>query len=169
MRNSCCRPPAPPCPRPCWLLPRVVGASRDTFRCMAACIAVEGLPCGLRGPFAVLSIEPAGEPRIAPPCGCRSVSRCADAVIPLAVWICDGCGGRFCGTAELRIRVRVPSCPPGANLIAQADVRFIGGDTAPCRPVFDVRLEVCVDVYAVRMEPCGRGERRERPEWNSCF
>lgn len=160
MKNHCCgRPPCPPpCPpQPRWLLPRVIGAARDTFRCLPACLAVDDLPRGLCGPFSVLSIEAAGEAQILPPprCGCGA-PRCAEAVIPLIVWVCDGCGRRHCGSSELRLHVRIPACAPGATLAAQADVRFIGADTAPCRPVFDVRLAVCVDVYAVRMETCSR-------------
>ena len=162
-RNRRRRPPQPPacdC-QPRWLLPRVLGAARERFRCMDACLRVEGIPRCACGPFAIESVEAAcEEARVigGPPCGCGPSAACVDVVIPLNVSVCDGCGRRYCGTSELCVRVRAPvcACAPGGSLMALAGVRLVGACCSACEPVFDVRLEVWVDVYMVRLEPCGR-------------
>lgn len=162
--------PDKPCrkPRPCpprFLVPRVVDASQEHCRCLPAVLAVSGLPCGLCGPFTLLSVEVSCqeeirlEPRRADRCGCTPG---AALIIPLTVWVCDGCGRRFCGASELCLPVRMPSsCPGSGSLIAQASVRLVRSECA-CEPTFDVLLDVSADVYRVRFEPC-RPDRPPKP------
>ena len=146
--------------QPRYLLPRVIGAAREHFRCLPVCLRVNGLPRCVRGPFTLVGIEVAeDETRVRQAFdGC---ARGVEVVVPLNVWVCDGCGERHCGTAELCLRVRKPSggggCgAQGGSLVAQACVRLIEGACAQCEPVFDVRVEAWVDTFRVRMEPCGR-------------
>lgn len=153
--------------QPRYLLPRVIGAAREHFRCMQVCLRVNGLPRCARGPFTLMGIEAAEEEarvRAASECCARG----AEVVVPLNVWVCDGCGERHCGTAELCLRVRMPSGGGGCgaqrgSLVAQACVRLIEGACAQCEPAFDVRVEAWADIFRVRMEPCGRIAPPEKP------
>lgn len=172
------RPPQEPCceSRPRFLLPRVLDALREHIRCLPVCLEVTGLPCGLCGPFTLLSVEADGNNvQILPQADscCGPCAQSAQARIPLLVRVCDGCGCQYCGAAEVCVPVRAPrgdGCSAfGGSLTAIGGVRLAGGCGAACEPVFSVRLEVWVDVYLIRMEPCGHGEPPPpKPRPNPC-
>lgn len=158
------RPPAASCPSPCpppcpplrpecgprWLLPRVIASAREQQRCLPACLTVSGLPCGLCEPVYVTAVEACGEIAV------RMLDAClAEAEIPLTVWVCDAAGRNACGAASVRLRCRIAAAGSrGGSLVAQAAVRLVDSGCG-CGQRFEVRLAVWLEVYLVRLEPCG--------------
>lgn len=144
------------CEDPRWLLPRVLGSGREENRCFCATLRVSGLPCGAP-PFYLEGLEVADDPprvRVVESGGCMC-GLTAQVEIPLIAYVRDGCGQIRCGTTSVTVRCRVPEGGHRrGTLMATADVRLIGAECAQT-PCFEARLALCVEVYRVRLEPCG--------------
>lgn len=172
--ERCAEPPAPPPgpPPSCYpqrplppggfLLPRIIAAGREWQRRCNLRLTVDGLPMGLEPPLTLLSVTacgtctweelPAETPRtqrlrVTVPLQCRVRDRC-DTVAT----------GRAAITVDVCLRMHVPAaeCWRG-SFMAIPCVRLI---CAPCpadTPIFDVLLEVMVEAYITRWEPCLNG------------
>ncbi len=134
---------------------------------MPYCLTVSGLPRGLCGPLRLVAVEAIAEqPSVCIKQDCRGPSPyVAEVTIPMLAWVCDARGCTHCGNTQVTVCCRLP--PGCANargsLMAAAEVRLADGGCPSCVPTFDVRLQVCVEVYMVRMEPCGSKEGKKCP------
>ncbi|MDR0898713.1 MAG: hypothetical protein LBN04_12780 [Oscillospiraceae bacterium] len=150
-------PPPPPHPPACdWPLPEIVLGARKVHRSLRETLTITGLPGCACGPYTLLGLETEGltpTVRMLPSCQGPSAA-VAEVEIPLIACVRDGRGVLHHGQAQLTICCHLPSrcgCAPNAHWLAAAQVRLVHGDTACDRPIFDVCLAVCVEVYWVRV------------------
>ena len=158
-----CPPPRPdPCCRPSRpegvLLQKIVCCERRTIPCLCTCLTLSGLECA-RPPLSLLSVRESGaQPSWTPPgepdCAGRiSLKVC----IPVCAQVADSCGQRFTATAmvEAETCLRLPpSCAGFYSLFIVPCVRLICAEGCSDGPTFQVRLQIALDLYAVRPEPC---------------
>ncbi len=175
-----CPPPMPPCPPPpcppppcppppgpetCRPMPRVICSGREAQRNLHACIAVSGLPCNICGPLRLLGLESTGEkPDVRLLEDCRGPSPwIAEVTIPLLAWVQDATGCTHCGQTQVKAYCSMPSCCDHASaaLVACAEVRLVDACGLSCTPEFEVRLQIFVEVYVVRVEPCKCHRKKE--------
>ena len=163
-----CRPAAPCChgqrPLPSGgvLLPRIIAAGREWQRRCSLTLDVDGLPACAEGPLTLLEVTACGQPT-------WESDDCGD---PRATWLhvhvplsclvrdCKGCyhTGRAAITADVRLRHSHSrsDCWRGQIMVLPC-VRLICIPCASERPIFDVLLEVVVEAYMIRWEPCLAG------------
>ena len=174
-RNDGCQPhPCPPPfrPGPCcpprpipngFLLPRIVAAGREWQRRCQLTLNVEGLPMGAEPPLTLLEVTACGQPE-------WEMIDCGDpralmihVHVPLTCQVRDRCDRVYTGRAAITADVRLRTNGPRAecwrsSLMVLPCVRLI---CVPCpqeRPCFDVLLEVLIEAYMTRWEPCLSGE-----------
>lgn len=161
--HTCCCPGCtPPRPAPCpgFLLPRVIASGRggDPRSCLQ--LQVEGLPCQAQPPYTLTSVSPAGEPSWEPLTGAQGLSYCVS--IPLVCQVRDACGCLYCGHAHITTQVCLTPCRPAHEcwrscMMVLPCVRLICAQSA-CEPCFTAQLEVLVEAYLLRWEPCGTAQ-----------
>lgn len=160
--RSCCYPQRPIPPNG-FLLPRIVAAGREWQRRCQLTLTVEGLPMSAEAPYTLLEVTSCGQPS-------WELIDCDDprtvklhVHVPLMCQVCDRCNRRYTGrsaiTADvcLRTNCRRSECWRGSVMVLPC-VRLI---CVPCpaeQPTFDVLLEVLVEAYMARWEPCLSGE-----------
>lgn len=177
---SDCRAPAPdpcrPMPRPAppsccgqrpfpsngFLLPRIIAAGREWQRRCALTLTVDGLPLGAEPPLTLMEVTACGQ------CtweilDCDSPRAMALRVhVPLICQVRDRCNrlytGRSAITVDVRLRLSVPQaeCWRGSLMVLPC-VRLICIPCSEQTPTFDVLLEVLVEAYLARWEPCLSG------------
>lgn len=160
-RPQDCRPSAQA------LLPKILCSGREWCRNLSACLAVEGLPACAEPPFTLLSVTqscaaPWWEPTQ------RKVGRrqvCYRIFIPVSCQVedCNGC--MFTGAAVVEIEAMMNlNCPREECwrhcLMILPCVRMACAPVCSKDASFDVRLEVLVEMYLVRWEPCTSGTRK---------
>lgn len=159
-----CPPPLidlcpPSCKTPRFLVPRVVCSGRIAKRCIEESLTVCGLPCGICPPLRLIGLETAcQEPSVCLIEDCCGPSPIvAEVTIPLMAWVCDAIGQTYCGQTQVTVCCGMPGgcAREDGLLVATADVRLHDPGCCVCGTVFTVRLQVCVDVYMIRMSPCG--------------
>ncbi len=161
-QHECCCPlckPGRPAPTPSVLLPRILASGRECLRRSCVNLQVEGLPCCVRPPFALVSVSPAGEPAWAP-CGEGRALR-FQVEIPLLCQVRDGCGSLHQGRSAISTQVCLrPGCPAPecwrASLQVLPCVRLICAECSQTA-CFAAQLEVLVEAYMLRWEPCATG------------
>lgn len=170
-----CAPPVVPCrPSPCcypskpfpsngFLLPRIVAAGREWQRRCQLTLAVDGLPLGAEAPLTLLEVTACGQPSWET-LECDDPRALALRVrVPLACQVRDRNNRCYTGRSAITVDVRMRmSCPRSecwrGNVMVLPCVRLI---CVPCpeeTPSFDVLLEVLVEAYMTRWEPCLSGE-----------
>lgn len=122
-------------------------------------LTVDGLPECAQPPFTLMAVCAAGEPSwTESPDPVRRMV-CLHVTVPLLCQVRDGCGsvhtGRSCLEVDTALRLPVPQGECWRNaLMVLPCVRLVcvpGGSSGAC---FDVQLEVLVESYMVRWEPC---------------
>lgn len=160
-----CQPPIHPCQESCSPMPHVICSGREAQRNFHACVVVSGLPCGICGPLRLMALEPAKkEPCVRILEDCRGPSPfVAEVLIPLVAWVQDSTGCTHCGHTQVKAYCSMPSCCDRASgaLVALADVRLVDVCGLSCIPEFEVRLQIFVEVYMVRIEPCKHLRKKE--------
>ena len=145
------------------LLQKIIGCEKRHIPQLCARLALEGL-CACP-PYRLLSVMPSG----AQPWWSPLESHGPDArhhirvFIPVCCQVCDGEGGTHTATAVVEMEVSYRPCghcPDSANLFIVPCVRLIGGDVCSEDTVFCVQLEVNLEIYLLRPQPCAM----HRPE-----
>lgn len=152
-----CRPQRPPRPEGV-LLPKILCCERRSIPCLCTDLALNGLSCA-EPPFSLLMVRQSGArpswtPLDEPDCTGR-VTICIS--IPICAQVSDRCGRRHSADGRLEVEtcLRLPaSCADDCDLFIVPHVRLICAEDCPCDPVFRVRLQIQLDIYAVRPEPC---------------
>ena len=169
----CGPPPLPPRPAPScfpqrpfpsngFLLPRIIAAGREWQRRCSLTLEITGLPLGAEPPLTLLDLTSCGQPT-------WEILACDDpramllrVKVPLTCQVRDRCNsvhtGRAAITVDVRLRLSVPQaeCWRG-NLLVLPCVRLLCIPCSSERPTFDVLLEVLVEAYMTRWEPCLNG------------
>lgn len=162
-RDCCCAP------QPCaqrsshaFLLPRVLAAGRQWQRRCSLCLELCGLPECIEGPLTLVSVSACGESSWeAVPVDSPHVL-CLRVTIPLHCQVRDRCGAIHSARASLTTEVTLRlSCPAAEcwrhQLLLLPCVRLA---CPPCPSEncrFDVQLELLVEAYLIRWEPCSTG------------
>lgn len=161
-QHECCCPvckPNRPSPTQSVLLPRIVASGREWLRRACVDLQVEHLPCCAQPPLSLVSVAPDGMPtweplHSGPPLGYR-------VTIPLMCQVHDGCGCIHTGQSSITMEVCLrPNCPSAecwrASLQVLPCVRLICADCSQ-NSCFAAQLEVVVEAYLLRWEPCATG------------
>lgn len=162
-----CEPCVPRCncrPHPCKppmkpSTPYVICCGRESDRCLSKEICITGLDCcGLCPPLMLKGLEVSqSKPDVCiKRCARGPSSALAEVTIPLTAWVCDSNGRVCCGESQITVCVRMPNsciCSDGM-LMASACIRLIDAGGVRCEPIFCVRLELLVEVFLVRVNPC---------------
>lgn len=161
---GCSERPAP-LPAGGFLLPRIIAAGREWQRRCDLTLAIEGLPACAEPPLTLLDVVPCGQPGWEMLDDCDPRATVIRVTVPLMAQVRDRCGRMLSGRAAITVDVRLRHAGPRAecwrsNLIVLPCVRLI---CVPCpeeKPCFDVLLEVLVEAYMARWEPCLRGPEK---------
>ena len=165
--HDCCvpQPCVPVCPqRPAhsFLLPRVLASGRQWQRRCSLCLEISGLPECIEGPLTLVSVSACGEssweavPVDSPHVLCLRVH------IPLQGLVRDRCGclhtGRASLTTEVTLRLNCPAAECWRHhLLILPCVRLACPPCPSENGHFDVQLELLVEAYLIRWEPCATG------------
>lgn len=161
----CCEPPARPMkpfPPGGILLPRILAAGREWQRRCSLSLCVNGLPATLEPPLTLLEVTSCGQ------CSWEVLSRegfralCLRVHVPLCCQVRDRCNTLATGNASISVDVRLRFCAPQGecwrgSFLALPCVRLVCIPCASEQPVFDALLEVLVEAYLARWEPCMNG------------
>lgn len=150
-----------PSPRPCgqgFLLPRIIACGREWLRRQCFCLEIKGLPACPPGPLTLQSVCPCGEPSWTPLPWEQPRQLRLRVCIPLLCQLRDPCGGEVCGHSCLEVETCLRlACPRPecwrSCLLLQPCVRLVCPVCAE-GPCFSAQLEVLLEAYLVRWEPC---------------
>lgn len=171
-----CAPPPPPCRPPVvcppqrplpsggFLLPRIVAAGREWQRRCSLTLKVDGLPTDAEAPLTLLEVTACGQPT-------WETLDCDDpratwlhVHVPLSCLVRDRCNRVYTGRSAITVDVRLRHTHPRSecwrsNLMVLPCVRLICIPCSSETACFDVLLEVLVEAYMTRWEPCLSGEQ----------
>ena len=145
-----------------FLLPRIVAAGREWQRRCSLTLHVEGLPVGAEPPLTLLEVTSCGQPT-------WETLECSDpratvlrVRVPLTCQVRDRCNRLYTGQTAITVDVRLRHSGPRSecwrsNLLVLPCVRLICVPCSTEKPTFDVLLEVLVEAYMTRWEPCLSG------------
>ncbi len=164
--SPCPRPPRPPKPpKNCLgqsvLLNKIICSERKCFPNLCTELTLADLPCCAKAPFMLLMVQQSGaNPWWAPLENDGPRNRlCLRVCIPVCCQIRDACGRHFSamGTVELDTCFS-PGCSPSDcwrhTLTLVPCVRLCNPPVCAQDCVFPVRLEVVLEMYLTRPEPC---------------
>lgn len=143
-----------------FLLPKILASGRAWQRCCCVELQVEGLPCCAKPPFALCSVSPCGEPVWEPLEGGRQLRFRVE--VPLICQVRDACGCVHSGRAAISTEVCLTPCCPvaecwrGAMMVLPC-VRLVRAECSHTA-CFTAQLEVLVEAYVLRWEPCSTGQ-----------
>ena len=140
------------------LLQKILSCDRLSISCLCVDLALSGLDCA-RPPLTLMSVhesgaQPSWTPLGEPDCAGRVMVR---VTVPVCAQVSDACGQRFAATGQVDAEVclRLPgACHGYYSLFLLPCVRLLCADGCAEGPVFHARLQVVLDAYAVRPEPC---------------
>lgn len=161
-QHECCCPrcrPERPAPNQSVLLPRVIASGREWLHRACVELQVEGLSCCAKPPLALVSVAPSGAPAWEPVGDGRHLRFRVS--IPLACQVRDGCGdmhqGKSCISVEVCLRQACTGADPWrGSLLVLPCVRLICAECSQ-GACFSAQLEVAVEAYLLRWEPCATG------------
>lgn len=162
--HDCCCAPQSCAQRPshAFLLPRVLAAGRQWQRRCSLCLELCGLPDCIEGPLTLICVSACGESTWeAVPVDSPHVL-CLRVTIPLHCQVRDRCGAIHAARASITTEVTLRlSCPAAEcwrhQMLLLPCVRLA---CPPCPSEcsrFDVQLELLVEAYLIRWEPCSTG------------
>ena len=157
---SCCS--QRPFPASGFLLPRIVAAGREWQRRCSLTLAVEGLPAQAEPPLTLLEVTSCGQPTWEALDCCDPRIMLLRVRVPLTCQVRDRCNCTYTGQAAITVDVRLRlGASPGecwrSNLLLLPCVRLLCIPCSSEKPCFDVLLEVLVEAYLTRWEPCLSG------------
>lgn len=162
-----CRPPTGcsshrPLPSGGFLLPRIVAAGREWQRRCSLMLSVDGLPMGAEAPFTLLEVTACGQPTWETLEDNDPRATCLRVRVPLACLVRDRCNHTYTARSAITVDVRLRHNHPRSecwrsNLMVLPCVRLICIPCSSETSTFDVLLEVLVEAYMTRWEPCLSG------------
>lgn len=159
-RQDCsCHGNRKPFPPHGFLLPKVIASGREWLRRRSFCLRIEGVSECAQPPFTLLSVTACGEPTWESlPCDNRR-QQLLRVTVPVACQVRD-CGGcAYTGHASICVDVCVNLTTPAGecwrnNLMILPCVRLVCVPCASDDLCFEAQLEVLLEVYMIRWEPC---------------
>lgn len=142
-----------------FLLPKIIASGRQWQRCRPLQLSVDGLPDCAPPPFTLLSVTACGEPSWEQlPCDNRR-QQLFRVTIPLACQVrdCNGCvyTGRSHVQTEVCVNMTIPASECWRHcLMVLPCVRLVCAPCSSQTPCFDAQLELLVEIYMTRWEPC---------------
>ncbi len=168
----CAAPPPKPAKPLCEnvLLQKIVCCEKRSIPQLCTRIVPDDLPACACAPYTLLSLTQSG----AQPWWSPVESHGPDArshirvFIPVCCQLCDGEGKTLHTTAVVEAEVSYrPACPPHEhwrnNLFIVPCLRLTGGDRCSDDGSFCVQLEIHLEIYVLRPEPCAM-HRHASPE-----
>ncbi len=173
-----CGPAAPPCcpptppkskpskpPKACAtqgvLLNKIISSERKLYPALCVDLAVTDLPCCAKAPFSLTMVQQSGaQPWWTPLESQGPYARlCLRVYIPVCCQVKDSCGRYFSATSVVEVDACLaPSCPASDcwrhNLVIVPCVRLCSPPVCSQDCVFAVKLEVALELYLTRPEPC---------------
>lgn len=152
----CCQPTPKPAACHGILLPKIIASGREWLRRMCVHLEVEGLPACAQPPFTLVCVSPCGEPAWEPVPDGRPLH--FHVCIPLICQVRDACGCLHCGKACISANIclsaacPLPECWRSSMLVLPC-VRLVCA-CASQDTCFDAQLEVMLEAYLLRWEPC---------------
>lgn len=170
--------PPPPCPEPCacgsqpphrpfppkgFLLPRVLASDRVWLRRTCVTLNVRDLPTCAAPPLTLLSLrQGCQEPRweMLPASNQRQL--CLALTLPVDCQVRDANGCLYTGHTEISVdaalRLSFPACECWRNSLSVFPcIRLVQCAAASCNGCFEAEVEVLVELYMTRWEPCMAG------------
>ncbi|MEG0742952.1 MAG: hypothetical protein RSH26_07070 [Clostridia bacterium] len=153
--------PAKPVKAEGVLLQKITACERRNITGLCADLTLEGLPCSAKPPFTLLMVQQSG----AQPWWTPLEHQGADsrlhirAYIPVCCQVRDACGELYhaTGVVEAEASLR-PPCPLSDcwrhNICVVPCVRLCQTDCRSENNTFHVQLEVTLEIYLLRPEPC---------------
>ena len=139
-----------------FLMQQILATGKQQYRCESFQLTLGPLPRNLMAPLQITDVSVCGAVRVMEEdCGCMGAMRQTQAIIPLAVTVCDKNGQRHVTQSEISVCVPLRACmQEGAQYLANAMVRLAqnSGCFAPGETVC-VFLDVCVQVFLVLYRP----------------
>ena len=165
-----CRQCTQSCPHAClpphgFLLPRIIASGRQWQHCCCLCLSVEDIPDSAQLPLTLINVVACGECSWEPLPGESNRVCQLRVTVPLCCQVRDQCGTVFTGHAALtvdvplRLSVSPSECWRNSVMVLPC-VRLV---CLPCPAdgtVFEVQLEILVEAYMTRWEPCLTGTPR---------
>lgn len=158
----CCTPCKPPKPAPAagFLLPKITASGRTWQRRCCTELQVDELPCCAKPPFALCGVSPCGEPAWEPLPGGRPL--CYSITVPVLCQVRDACGCVHSGRGAITVEVCLtPNCPAAecwrSCMMVLPCVRLVCAECSHSA-CFTAQLEVLVEAYLLRWEPCMTGQ-----------
>lgn len=175
-----CAPPPVPCrpqigchsqrplPSGGFLLPRIIAAGREWQRRCSLTLTVDGLPMSAQAPFTLLEVTACGQPT-------WETLDCDDpratylrVRVPLTCLVRDHCNKVYTGSSAITVDVRLRHSRHRSecwrsNLMVLPCARLICIPCSSENATFDVLLEVLVEAYMTRWEPCLSGCEPPKP------
>ena len=160
-------PCRPPCCKPCsafppqgLLLPRILASGREWLRRACICLEICGLPDNVTPPLTLLQVRQSCDPpqwHILPESAQHQL--CLHLCLPVDCLVQDACGGCFTGHSTVELDASMRLCFPACEcwrhcLMVLPCIRLVHCAAQSCTPCFQAELEILVELYMVRWEPC---------------
>ncbi len=157
------RPPRPPKPPATQgvLLDKIVACERKRIPCHEMTLQLEGLPCCVQPPITLVMVQQSGAPAWWTPLENKGpyAQLCLRIMIPVCCQVKDACGCHYAATSVVEVDTCLsPSCPPSDwwryKIVIVPCVRLCCGPVVSQDACFQAQLEVAMEVYLTRPEPC---------------
>ncbi len=142
------------------LLQKIIGCERRNYPCISVCLKIDELPECAKPPYKLVMVKPSGAQPWWVPLESHLDGRLRIRVyIPISCQVRDACGSlhHAVSVAEAEASLRQPiaasDCQANALYIVPS-VRLCCSDSLSECPIFEANLEICMNIYAIRPEPC---------------
>ena len=154
--------PKPPCHKGAEsvLMQKIVSCEKRNFPNACTELTLEGVPPCAQPPYTLVMVQQSGAQPWWSPLENHLDGRLRIRVsIPVCCQVRDACGKLFTATSVVTVEASLrPLCPMSEcwrhNLYVVPFVRLCGTDCTSDCATFAVRLEICMDIYLLRPEPC---------------
>lgn len=143
------------------LLQKIVASERINIPRHCTQLKIEGLPCCAQPPFKLVMVQQSGaQPWWTPLENQNSKGRlCFKVCIPVCCQVCDSCGKLYDATAVVEVEASLrPSCAMSDcwrhSIFISPCVRLCAAECFSEDCVFEVELQISLDIFMVRPEPC---------------
>ncbi len=146
------------------LLQKIICCERRNIPQLCTRLALDGLPACARPPYRLMAVQQSGAQPWWTPLDHQGpdVRQHIRICIPVCCQVCDCEGKMYHATAvvEAEVSYRMPTENWRCSLFIVPSVRLCGGDVCAEEACFCVKLEICLELYLLRPEPCAM----HRPE-----
>ncbi|MBE5801295.1 MAG: hypothetical protein E7319_03305 [Clostridiales bacterium] len=159
----CAAPPVKPPKRKgeSVLLQKIIGCERRSIPQLCVQLMLEDLPECAMPPFRLVMVQQSGaQPWWTPLESHGPDTRMhINVYIPVCCQVCDAAGKMYHATSLVKAQISFrPPCPPSDcwrhSIFIVPCVRLIGGEVCSDDSSFCAKLEICLEIYLLRPEPC---------------